>query len=158
MRSSYDSKLFEPCSYRTIKIIKTLLELLQYGDVKSFLHKIFSERHRSELMRMLATATCHDSLCSLSWLLLCVRREILTWPYFTTHAPHAQSPRMFWVCSQREICQPPWMPPFMDLLLFLTFVHHIFHIFVLNNSASSYDDISNWSLIICELANFYSLE
>ena len=75
MRFSYDSKLFEPCSYRTIKIIKTLLELLQYGDVKSFLHKIFSERHRSELMRMLATATCHDSLQSELAPAVCATRD-----------------------------------------------------------------------------------
>ena len=91
MRSSYDSKLFEPCSYRTIKIIKTLLELLQYGDVKSFLHKIFSERHRSELMRMLATATCHDSLQSELAPAVCATRDTYMAIFYNPRAPRPNS-------------------------------------------------------------------
>ena len=91
MRFSYDSILFEPCSYRTIKIIKTLLELLQYGDVKSFLHKIFSERHRSELMRMLATATCHDSLQSELAPAVCATRDTYMAIFYNPRAPRPNS-------------------------------------------------------------------
>ena len=142
MRSSYDSKLFEPCSHRTIKIIKTLLKLLQYGDVKSFLHKIFSERHRSELMRMLATATCHDSLQSELAPAVCATRDTYMAIFYN---PRAQRPNFSDVLSLQPAgnLSASLDATFYGLATFLTFVHHIFHIFVLNNSASSYDNISN---------------
>ena len=143
MRSSYDSKLFEPCSYRTIKIIKTLLELLQYGDVKSFLHKIFSERHRSELMRMLATATCHDSLQSELAPAVCATRDTYMAIFYKPTRPTPKLLGCFESAASGKFVSLLGCHLLWTCYLFLTFVHHIFHIFVLNNSASSYDNISN---------------
>ena len=66
----------------------------------------------SEVMRMLATASCHDSssllACSHSRLLaVCEIHGHILQP--TRRRRPRRSCRMFWVCSQRGICQLPWM-------------------------------------------------